>query len=174
MSNKNDPKHPIENWRFEVTIDSVMALDMLAASTKRPFSLRDAMETFGKAFANSHKYLECRNFHLLEDGTLIPQPPLALLPNYVLVIDMMEAFNRGALAGMDIEISAREVRDEFNPWHVTGYLKSNPKHSQNLVMDDQGNLYFHDPRESWDTVKKLNEHPFPHLDGKMSLKEVVS
>jgi hypothetical protein len=155
MSEKIDPKHPIENWKFEVVIDNVKALDVLTASTREPFSLRDALETFGKALANSHKYLECNNFHLLEDGTLIAQPPLARLPNFVLVIDMMETFNRGALAGLDIEISARKVQSEFNPWHVTGYLKSNLKRQENLVLDDQGNLYFHDARSSWNALRKI-------------------
>lgn len=138
-----------------MVIDSVMALDLLAASTKEPFSLRDALETFGKAFANSHKYLECNNFHLLEDGTLIAQPPLAPLPNFVLIIDLMETFNRGALAGLDIEISARKVRGEFNPWHVTGYLKSNRRRSENLVLDDQGNLYLYDARSSWNSLRQI-------------------
>lgn len=150
MSSKTGSKDPIENWRFEAVVDN-KALPVLAASANGPVKLRDRFITFGKAFENARIYLESSNFLLLEDGSLIAQPTLASLPSYILQIDVTEAFNLGALAGFREELSARKTKQDFNPWHVTGWLKSNPKHSENLVLDDRGNLYFHDRRKSWES-----------------------
>lgn len=153
MEAKTDPKQPIENWRFEVSLNDQDALKLLAASAHGPFKLKDSLTTFATALENGRKCLESNDFVLLEDGTLVAGAPMALLQDYVLVINVTETFNLGSLAGLAKAINARKIREGFNPWHVTGYLKSNPSYSENLVLDACGGFYFHDRRKSWESME---------------------
>lgn len=153
---KADKKKAIENWRFKVVVESKGAMTLLQSSTGgHPVDLRGLLETFGRALDNGRRYLESSNFQLLEDGSLLAQPPLAMLPDRTLIIDLMDTFNLNALQGLDKAISARKVKSGFAQWHVTGYLEGNPKHSQNLVMNDRGNLYIGSARSAW----RVLQHP---------------
>jgi len=147
---KLDPKHPIENWRFEVRINDAYALSHLATSIKGPLGLKRTLVIFGKALANCHKHLECPSYALLEDGSLIVRQAIDSLPSSVLAIDIMDAFNLGSLAGLSAVKSELETHKISHPYRIAaGFLKTNESHSELLMMDESGDFYFHDRRESW-------------------------
>ena len=161
MRNKADSKSPIENWKFEVKIDPQATLNLLNASAKSPINLKMMLPIFGKAITNGERYIESRNFLLLEDGTLIQQPALALAPDFLLEIDLIESSNLNCLASFEKEFNAREARNEFHYWRLTGHLKTNGGHVEDVVMDDRGGLYLHNRRMSWNSLQHQLARPLP-------------
>ena len=154
---KTKGKEPVGNLGFEVTVDSKKAVMSLSqvSNGEHPVKLADLLVTFGKALENGRKYLASNNFQILEDGSLLAQPPLALLPDSILVIDLMDAFNLNALQGFEEAVNARKIRKGSDLWRVTGYWRGSENSMEHLVMDERGQLYLHGPRRSWKSTQEL-------------------
>ena len=159
MSDKIDPKHPIENWRFEVVVDEQDLLNLLKASGK--FSVKRMLASLGRAVLNSEKFIENRDFCLTEDGSLILCRAHALLPNHILEIDLTEIDNTGPLARLERELVAREGGKEFFDWNVSGHLKGSASYTDRLMLDPKGMFYLLNRNNSWNAIKHLEANPLP-------------
>jgi|GEM_PF-1819820 hypothetical protein len=158
MSNEIDPKHPIENWRFEVVVDEQELFGLLNASGK--LGVKNILTTLGNAVSNASNHIESKDFVLTEDGSLLSCRANALLPNYVLEIDLTEIGNMGPLARLDRELEARKGKGKISDWSVHGHLKDNPSYIDHLTLDRNGQFYLLNRSNSWSAVKEPLE---PHL-----------
>jgi len=159
MRDKIDPKHPIENWRFEVVVDEQDLLNLLKASGK--FSVKKMLASLGRAVLNAEKFIENRDFCLTEDGSLILCRSDALLPNYILEIDLTEIGNPGPLSRLECELDARKNKKEMFDWNVSGHLKGSASYTDRLMLDNNGMFYLLNRNNSWNAIKHLEANPLP-------------
>jgi hypothetical protein len=159
MLKKIDSKTPIENWRVELVEDS-RDVAALIAGAERFNLLRSFENMLAKSRAYAECYLEEQQFVLLADGELatgrIPNKQL-----HVLQIDLTEHTHPALLARLELEISLRRQRKQFNDWFVHGHLKDSDIYVDYLELNHEGGFYLRNRRQLWNVDKKLLASPLP-------------